>query len=200
MNPQSESGDRGRPGAGPRIAVLVVEAVACSAAVFLHGRFGRRYLGLRAAAVVPLVLLYAPLWGRSGEARQSPGPMFAFLAAYLLLCLKERAAGVLRRRREGHDEHGLYDGRPALLRVLPFAGEASVKKLVEPVLLFGGGCLTVAVSAPLGLWMVMAAFCLMATACLRDGWDRRRADDLADAMLAQRQLAVRVRGVGRNRG
>ena len=197
---QNEAGQTpGRPGVGPRLFVLAVESVACSVAVFLHGRFGRRYLGVRAAAVVPLVLLYACLWG-GPDPRESPGPMFAFGVAYLAMCLRERVAGVVRRSQDRDGEHSLYDGTPFLLRVVPFAGEAAIKKLVEPAAVFVAGCLTAAVSAPLGLYLIVAAFCLMAVACLRDGWQRRRADDMTDAMIAQRQLAERVRGGGGNRG
>ena len=204
MNQQNDDGPPpGGPGCGGRVFVLGIEAVACSVAVFLRRGFGRRYLAGRAAAVVPLLLTYGALWGggrrhADPDPRRDPGPVLLFLAAFLALCVAARVAGVVRRRRDPHDEHSQYDGRPLLGRVVPFLGEAAVKRFVEPPVVFVAGALTVAWSEPLGVYLIGAAACLLLRAAVAEGWHRRRADDMADSMIEQRQLAERVRRPRRN--
>ena len=72
--------------AGLNCLNIVAEAWAASLQVFLHRRFGERYLGLQAACVVLLIPLYCVLWVPA-----DPRPMMLFLLAFLFMCVKARA-------------------------------------------------------------------------------------------------------------
>lgn len=186
-SPQQQAGlvDRFRSFAG--WTAFVARSWAVTVEVFLHRRFGERYIGLQAVAAIPLVLLYTLFW--NGHDLR---PMFVFLAAYLALCLAARI-GVALRRRRGPQLHSYYTGQPRLMRVLPRLSEFAIKRAVEPALLLVAGALTRAANKPLGTYLMLAAAALVITATLAAECERRQGLDLYDSYVDQRQASERFR-------
>src|ERR1700759_4854793 len=94
------------------LALLLVSACAASVEVFLHRRFGERYLGVQAAAVLLLIPGYCLGW--QGYNVQ---PMFLLWIAYLLMCLAHRVGGLIARWR-GERGHSYYTGWPHAMCLL----------------------------------------------------------------------------------
>jgi hypothetical protein len=173
---------------------LIFRALTLSVEVFLHkGRtFGERYLGLQ-AAVAPLLMLLFPLL----FPRHDPRPMLWLLFAYLAMCGAARLRLTLRRRRSGH-VHSLYTGQPRLGRLLRFASEITIKRFIEPPLVFTAGVLLLPRSEPLGCYLMLAGFALFATVNQSIVQERVRALEMSDAFLDQRSLAERFRDMRGN--
>jgi len=169
---------------------VVPEAWAISVQVFTHRRFGARYLGLQAAVVILLVPVYCMLW-QHADLR----PMFLYLVAYLLMCLLARLDGGLRRLRGELPIHSRYCGYPRLMKLCPRLSEITVKRFIEPLLVFLGGVFTLHVNQPLGFYWMVGAFCMFGQASQADAWAREQATNMHDAVLDQQEVAERFRGM-----
>lgn len=174
---------------------FICSALAVSVEVFLHRSrsFGERYLGLQAGAAI-LVMFFFPVFFPDQDAR----PMLRFLGAYILMCgwVRLRVAGRVRggKRCRPH-VHTLYTGRPWISSLLGRSSELAVKRGIEPMFVFLGGVMLVPVSEPLGAYLMVASFGLLASVNLNVNFERTRALDLNDAFLDQRSLADRFRGM-----
>jgi hypothetical protein len=179
--------DDGRAGRAVGLFLVYVWAVAVE--VFLHRRFGERYLGGQAAAVLLLIPLYCLGW--QGYNLQ---PMFQLWVAYLLMCLLHRVDGLVARWR-GERGHSYYTGWPHAIWLLRWMNEVTIKRLIEPLLLLGGGYLLRQENAPLGTFLMIGGACLFLSVTLAEQQERARTLDLNDAVIDQQQVAERFRAM-----
>ena len=136
--------------------------------VFLHSRFGERYIGMEAAAALVLVPVFGLFWPE-----YDLEPLMQFLGAYLFMCLLARIGMTLRRLR-GVREHSRYTGYPHLLRLFPLLPEEAVKRFVEPFFVMCAGMAGRDYNEPLGGYLMFAAVCLFISTNLDDRWDHTR--------------------------
>lgn len=164
-------------------------SMAATVEVFLHKSrsFGERYLGLQAAAGVLCLFFYTAFW-RYGDIR----PVLGFLVVYLIALAMARF-GVMSRVRGGEQVHSFYTGAPRIMRWMGRMSEETVKRLVEPMLVFVIGVFVLQASEPLGTYLMLAGFALFASVNLAAGFDRMRAMDMNDAFLEQRNVAEQFR-------
>lgn len=182
-------------GQGPGISPLGALAFAArvleaSVVVFTRTRFGERYLGVQALAVLPAVVLFA-----SSQEGFSPDGLFSFLGAWLVAFVIARL-GVLDRIRRDDTEHSYYNGFPILMRLPLIRGisERSAKVALEPVVIFVVGAVLKEESDPaLGNYLMWAAVGTLVSAAITQAQERQRLVDLRDAQLEQRYLAKRFR-------
>jgi len=165
--------------------VLFLQTGAVSLEVFLHSRFGERYLGLQAALAVLLIILFQSVIYPEAE----NAPMHAFLPAYLIMCVVARI-GMFWRRWFGKElVHSQYTGKPHLSRIFKKISEATIKK-IEPVLVFILGW---AVPGGLGAYLMLSSVCLLFSVLISLAHDRQRILDLRDSSLDQLDIAEKFR-------
>lgn len=169
--------------------LFACQALALSVEVFLHrsSTFGRRYIGLQAGMAVLLIIFYPVFW--TGH---DPRPMLGFLIAFLFMNLMARISRVLRRR-EVEDGHSLYSGYPRIMRFTGRVSELTVKRGIEPFLVFFTGIFILPVNQPLGSYLMLAAFGLFTSVNMGLAFERTRAIEMHDAYLEQRSLAEQLR-------
>ncbi len=173
--------------------LFLSQTLETSIVVFTRSRFGARYFGVHAAAVVPLVLVYSLFWRE-----HDPTPLWAFLGCYLLAWGAARA-GILRRRAHGDNEHSFYSGTPSILRWPVFRrwlGERAAKAWMEPLLVLGCGIGLTHLSQPLGSYVMLAAAGMVMSMAIARAHERTRLMDMRDAYIEQRSLAERFREGG----
>lgn len=170
--------------------VFLSQSLAVSLEVFLHRRFGERYVGLQGVAAILIIFFYAGFW---------PGydvtPLLEFLLAYLALCFLARIGVLRRRRRGGTQEHSHYTGWPRVMRLTGRLTEITVKQTVEPLLTFLVAVFTLPVSEPLGGYLLLATGGLIVSVNASLGAEHTRAINMNDALIDQRHLAERFRGM-----
>src|ERR1700687_3722662 len=93
--PQQQSNMRN----GAAWIAFIAQTLAASVEVFLHGRFGRRYLGVQALAVFVAIPIYTAFC-----ADRNLDGLWMFLWAYLLMLFVAKA-DVARRELRGDVEH-----------------------------------------------------------------------------------------------
>jgi hypothetical protein len=164
--------------------VFIAGALAASLEVFLHRRFGERYLGLQAAVVLLIVPFYSLFWEG-----YDPTPLLQFLLAYVVMCALARIGIMARLRRGGAQEHSRYNGFPRLMAITRRISERTIKCVVEPMLVFFVGVFTMPTSEPLGGYLMLAALGLLISTQLTAGYERIRALDMYDAYVNQNQVA-----------
>lgn len=172
---------------------LLCQVLEASVVVFTRSRFGRRYFGMQAAAVIPLVLLYSLFWRD-----RDPTPLMVFLGLYLVAWGIARA-GIVRRGLRGDREHSYYSGAPSILRWPVFRrwlSERRAKLSVEPLLIAAWGVGLMPVSEPLGCYLMLAAFGSAMSMRIACAYERTRLADMQDQYIEQRQLAERFRDGG----
>lgn len=169
---------------------FVCRSLAASVEVFLHKSrsFGERYLGLQAAAAVLVIFFSTAFW--RGE---NVAPVLLFLLAYLIACGMARFGVLARIKAGGAQIHTYYTGMPRIMRWTGSMGEETVKRIVEPMLVFLVGALVLQGNVPLGTYLMLAAGGLFASVNLAAGFDRTRALDMHDAYLDQCNAAERFR-------
>lgn len=172
---------------------LLSQTLEASVVVFLRSNVGERFLGLQAAAVIPVVLVYSVFW-QGHDIR----PLLAFLACYLLACLSLRMRGIWHRRR-GEIVHSQYSGTPIILRaplLRRWLGERAAKGTLEPLLVLLVGYLLLPASEPLGSYLMLAAGGQLVSFQLALAYERQRLMDARDAYIEQRHMAERFRQGG----
>ncbi len=190
--PQQREGNGN--GVGFNIVVLLLRSIAVTVEVFLHRRFGSRYVGLQGVLGIVMILVFAAIIPAPGT-----WGLIIFLFAYLKACLYARA-GVLWRKLQGQEcDHTLYSGYPYLMRVLPRWNELTVKRLVEPALVFLVGCAVAHFIPALALYLFIAAGALFMTVNQAEAYERRRAEVMRDSVIEVQQRAERVRSMWNHR-
>ncbi len=91
------------------LVAFSVQSGAVTVEVFLHSRFGERYIGGQAAAAVVIIPCFGMLFPE-----HDIRPLFYFLGSFLVMCFLQRM-DIMRRLRRGDREHSLYNGFPRLL-------------------------------------------------------------------------------------
>lgn len=180
--------DRARATAG--WVLLVAQVLETSVVVITRRDFGRRFFGLQAALVIPLVLVYALAW----EGHDT-SPLLAFLGLYLFACALARAR-IMRRGLAGDTQHSHYSGTPSILRAPLFRSwlsERAAKQRVEPLLVFAIGLGLMQLSEPLGSYLMLAAFGMAVSMQVSVAYEQTRFMDLRDAQFEQRSLSERLR-------
>lgn len=169
---------------------FVCRSLAATVEVFLHKSrtFGERYLGLQAAAAVLVIFFSTAFWRDENIA-----PVLLFLLAYLVACGIARFAVMARVKSGGAQIHTYYTGAPRIMRWVGSMSEETVKRIVEPMLVFLIGALVLQANVPLGTYLMLAAGGLFASVNLAAGFDRTRALDMHDAYLDQCNAAERFR-------
>lgn len=169
------------------------QVLAVSTEVFLRTGFGPRYLGLQAGAAALAIPCFSILFPY-----EDTRPLLWFFMSYIGMCFLCRA-GAVNRARRGETCHSRYNGRPLIARVLPWISEATIKRMVEPALVFGIGLGLAEVNLPLGSYLMLSAFGLAATMALLEAHERQRVMDLYDGFIDQTVIAERfrqMRGIG----
>ncbi len=169
--------------------LFIPRTLAFSVEVFLHTRMGERYADVQAVAVLVLIPFYAILWeGRGVRA------LFAFLLAYVAMCARNRVEGLLRRGQMPAC-HSRYTGVPRLMGQLPGRTELQVKQYAEPGLVFLLGGATCTITAPLGVYLMLAAGGLFVSVLSSGAVDRQHLLDLNDLMIENQERAERFRAM-----
>jgi len=169
---------------------FVAQVGAVSVEVFLHKRIGQRYCRLQAFMVVALGMIYAGLWQLQGYDQR---PFVMFLVAFVIAAVMAQVAAFIRGRRGDH-EHTQYSGWPLILREASAHREVFFKQVVEPLLVLVIGMLVNDENRPLGVWLMFAAACLFVSNSLSRLAQKRRVDDMRDAVFVQQQTAGQFRG------
>jgi hypothetical protein len=184
-NPQQQSQMRN----GAAWIAFISQTLAASVEVFLHTRFGRRYLGIQALAALVAIPIYSLFWqGQNLDA------VWLFFWLYLLGCLLAKA-DVARRESRGDVEHSYYSGRPLLMPLFRHIGEADTKRVWEPALVVLGGAILRVQEPPLGTYLMLAGIGLGISEGMKHAIRRNRVTDMNDAMVEQRNLMERFRGM-----
>jgi hypothetical protein len=182
--------DANDPSAQLNWLMVIPEAWCISINVFLHRHFGARYFGLQAAAVLLLIPCYCGLWPHA-DLR----PMLIFLLAYVVMCVVARVCMGIRRLRGETPQHSRYCGYPVLMKFLPFLSEVTVKRFIEPLLVFLGGVFMLPLNQPLALYWMIGAACMGGMVSSAVGFGQRQAMDMHDSVIDQQELAERFRGM-----
>lgn len=169
---------------------LLLQVAAVSVEVFLHTRIGHRYCRLQAFLVIPFGLAYAWFWKSQGYDEQ---PFQYFLAGYAIAVVIVQLAAI-RRARRGDHEHTQYSGWPILLRKDAEHREVIFKQVVEPLTVLAAGMLIEDMNRPLGCYLIFASAALFISNSLTRLTQKRRVDDMRDAVFVQQQTATQFRG------
>ena len=160
---------------------IMVRAFAVTIEVFLHARFGARYIGMQALAAIPGVFFFGMFW--QGH---DLNPLMYFLVAYMLMAVAQRVEAV-RRFNLGHVEHSRYTGWPALLPKSCARLEEGMKHVIEPMLTgICGVVLGQQWNQPLGMYLIVAAICLFLSNSMDKAVETSQTLDLQDAIAEQR--------------
>src|SRR5258708_32604469 len=84
-----------------------------------------------------------------------PRPLHGFMLLFLAMCLLVRV-GTCVRRRGGDHVHTYYNGESRLSFLTRWTSELTIKRGLEPLLVFIGGALTLSFSQPLGAYLMLA--------------------------------------------
>lgn len=171
-------------------AILICNSLAVTWEVFLHrpSTIGERYLGPQAAAAILLIPAFAIFWPE-----HDASPLLVFLACYLAMCFFIRLATTIRRRAGGPQPHSYYPGESYISRLTHRFSERTVKYMIEPMLAFIISTLMMALSRPLGSYLLVATFGLVASNNLCITVNRERLLDLHDAAIEAEQQAEEFR-------
>lgn len=181
--------------AGFDLLRLIRDAWAVSLEVFLHHRFGEKYLWGIHAVFGLFVMFGIILCNPYADGR----PMVIVIGAYLflLLILRVETVGIGRR---GQYVHSYYNGTPWLMSLWGFSKMDEVKvKGAEGGVLVLAGLLLLPINAPLGLYLGMGAFCLCMKIDAQEKQVREEVKRVQDALFERRMIAEQLRDSQRRR-
>lgn len=172
-----------------RWIAFMCRAMAFSAEVFLHTGFGSKYIGVQAAAVPTFMLVYALFWTGHNLI-----PLFAFLAAYVGMCVAALVdARSDQERRDRPPDH--YSGFPRNMRNFVFLNECWNKCILEPVYVFVLGWLTTIFDEPLGVYLMIISAALFVSVNVTALFARTPVRESVQHSRKPRPLFVQVRRV-----
>lgn len=192
MNPQQQQ----QPGFFERTKatfgwfLFICSSLAVTVEVFLHKGMGSRYLGLQALLGAAILFFWGGFWPG-----HDAGPMLAYFAIFLLFCFAQRMDALKRLANGCAQEHSRYTGRPLLMRLFRRTDEITIKRIVEPVLVFLGGAMVCDANEPLGKYLMLASFGLFVLVQSNLTFERMRATDMNDALIDQRHVSERFRSM-----
>jgi hypothetical protein len=181
-------------GNGYHVVMLILRSISATVEVFLHKGFGSRYIGFQGFLGIFAILIFAamiPVPGTWG--------LILFLFAYLKACLYARAGIVWRKLRGQEHEHTLYSGYPYLMRLFRRSNEMTIKRYIEPIVVFLAGCAFSYFVPALALYLFMAAGALFLSVNEAEAYQRRQTQVMHDAVIEAQQRAERFRSMSGRR-
>jgi len=166
----------------------VARSISLTVEVFLHKRFGPRYIGCGFFGV--LIILFFTMWFPP----QTIVPLEWFAIAYGVWWLVAAINAAIRFFRKQDKMHTRYNGYPYLWRLLPRWQETSAKYL-EALLAILLGYGVHHLNKPLGDYLMLAASFVLLRAYGSDSEQRTKALDLNDSVIEQRMIAERFRAM-----
>jgi hypothetical protein len=185
---EQQDGSGMRPREAMNFVLLICQSFAATGEAFLHKGHGRRWPGIPGFIGLMVILFFPLLWPT-----EDPHPLIWAMEAYVLACLVARIGIVSREFRGVIVVHSQYSGTPRIMRLLPFLSESTIKRLIEPVLVFTVGVFLLAVNKPLGSYLMVVAWGLFISTNVAEAWARSRVQDLHDSAAEQREIAERFR-------
>lgn len=192
-------GNANQENQGPAIAfgtiAFITRSMAATLEVFLHrsDTFGSRYFGFQSLAAVIILLL----WPALCDPTHNPIPLNIFLVAYLFMVVVARVRSAVRVGRGEVHPHGRYSGLPRL-RFGGRISEVKIKCLAEPALIWIIGGLFLQFSPPLGGYLMVAGTGMFISNTMADASVQRRAQDMHDAYVDQRDVMDRFHDMRRD--
>jgi hypothetical protein len=178
---------------GANFAVFALQVLAAPVEVFMRTRFGAKYFGVPSAVALLALPLWMTFW--PGE---DPQPLLIFWGLYIVMQLRARIE-CARMVARGDYVHTRYNGWPRLARLFRRMPERHVKIGPETVFVCVAGGLLMAVSPPLGSYLLAAGFSSGLLGSIIDAAERARSMEINDAWIEQQSLADRVREIQRDR-
>jgi hypothetical protein len=172
-----------------RLVSAIVRGGAVSVEVFLHRRFGLRYLSTFGPLAAGMMLIYAAF-----VPVQEARPFFVYVVSFGVCWLLLTIETWLRFWR-GDNEHSGYGGFPRLLRRSLAFKEYRVKQLAEPMLVGIAGYCALELNRPLAIYVIFAAGCLFLSNAVQRRNETREAMMLHDATLEQQHRVNRFREI-----
>jgi len=169
--------------------VLAAQVMAAPVEVILRTRFGRRYHGVPAF----LGLLSVPMWMLFWP-QEDYTPIFVFWGLVFLMQLRARIESLVMVAK-GEIVHTRYNGYPRLARIFKNTNEQKIKGNIEPVLVMIVGAALLAVSEPLGSFLIVSGLSLAIVAGVIESVERNRTLSMRDAWLEQQDQAARFREI-----
>ncbi|MGD9790600.1 MAG: hypothetical protein AB7Q00_12635 [Phycisphaerales bacterium] len=163
---------------GLGLLAIVCRMLAVSVEPILHTRMGKHALGMPAFFATVAI----PFWGIL-----FPGDNLDALIWFWLVFLGGCVWNRVFSARVG--EHTRYTGDSRLRVIFRRMDEATLKGVVEPLLVFISGVALYPVSRALGSYLMVACFGLTGSISLSMAALRSKVDQLSDARLEQEQLA-----------
>ncbi len=176
---------------GISILVLAAQVFSAPLEVMLRKNFGKNYFGwpsFLALFAIPMWMLFYP-----GE---DPEPIMIFWCLFVLMQFRARIESGIRSAR-GKGGHTRYNGEPSLMRFFPKLTEKKAKA-TESLIVMLIGVFMLAVSEPLGTYLMASGFCLGLVGSMIESSERAKTEQMHDAWLEQEQLAERFRKMQRN--
>ncbi|MBX9653852.1 hypothetical protein K2Y11_09585 [bacterium] len=189
MQPQQQSTFSEKMNAIEAVFNLVIGAGAVSGEVFLHRRFGKRYLGTQAFAVFLVVPIFAMFFPQD-----NPELLMSFLPVYLGMVILARL-GIWWRHRKRDIEHSYYNGWPIFLRSSAIRNEYFCKQVLEPGLILAIAVWIAEWNRLFACYLLFVTFCLVFNNLRMRDQEQKRVMDVDDAIIQQQQLAERLRGL-----
>ncbi len=177
------------PGVLEKLAYLIIRGGAASVELFLHRRFGVRYMSLFVGTgflVICVYFYFIPV--KQNKAFLAYGILF--VVSWLLTSIKTWI-----RYSMGDNEHSLYRGYPRLLSRNRPHREYLTKQFVEPALVGFAGVCTLDLNAPLGIYWIFAAMCVFAANANDRRVQNREAMIMHDAVVEQQLRASRFQQI-----
>lgn len=171
--------------------VLLVRGLCATVEVFLHKpeSFGERWAGLQVIVGFLLMLAYPVVFWPGHD----PAPLYGFLGAYTAMLMWVRLRTFVRHRCGGLLPHSQYSGTPRLLRLLPRFKEETILCVVEPLLVVVMGGVVTEFNDPLGCYLLIAGFAMLASSNLNASEQAHRARRMRDARIDQQALVQTFR-------
>jgi hypothetical protein len=185
---QQQDGSPMRPNEAMNFLLLICQSLAATCEAFLHKGHGRRWPGIQGVIGLMVILFFPLLWPT-----EDPHPLIWLMGAYLGACFLARAGIVSRQFNGKVVVHSQYSGTPRIMRLLPFLSENTIKRLIEPLLVFTTGFVLLPLNKPLGSYLILAAIGLSVSTNAAEAWMRSRVQDLHDSVTEQREIAERFR-------
>lgn len=168
--------------------LFICNSLAVTLEVFLHKGMGSRYLGLQALAGAAILFFWGGFWPG-----HDVGPMLTYFALFLLFCFAQRMDALKRLSHGVAPGHSRYTGWPLLMRLFRRTNEVTLKRIIEPALVFLCGAMVCDANEPLGKYLMLASLGLFISVQSNLNFERTRATDMNDALIDQRHVSERFR-------
>ncbi len=175
------------------LLMLSVSGLSSTVEVFLRKpkTFGQRYAGMQVAVGGMLLFLYPVYWWHG----HNTDPIRVFLVLYIAMLSWIRLQTFTRVRRGGPQPHTRYAGTPriASVRGIRRLKDETIRGILEPALVILAGAFTAEINGPLGGYLIIAGFALLACSNSVIGERKQRAMRMHDAQIEQQAVVQQLR-------